>query len=58
MAKRKRAGPITLRSMDRNHPLLVGIPKIASINEMNCNYIFSLASIDSMKFSTHNISDT
>ena len=25
MAQRKRAGPITQRSMDRNHPLLTGL---------------------------------
>ena len=28
MAQRKRAGPITQRSMDRNHPLLGGLSNV------------------------------
>ena len=31
VAQRKRAGPITQRSMDRNHPLLSVFPKIFPI---------------------------
>ena len=30
VAQRKRAGPITQRSMDRNHPLLVSFPSTSS----------------------------